>query len=125
LKVSKKKVKASEMKECKMRVTIDPHDRQTKLRKVREFLEKGDKVKFTFQYRGREITKPQLGQNLVRAVLEDLKDIAEVEKTPSLQHKFLTMIVTRRKDWKPAKSAASPAEPPVAAAAPAPEPTTE
>lgn len=109
LKESRKKTRASELKECKMRVTIDPHDRATKLRKAREFLEKGDKVKFTLQYRGREITKPQLGTALVNAIREDLKDIAEVEKPPQQQGKFLHMIVTRRKDWKPAS--AKPAKP--------------
>ncbi|MCB2153533.1 translation initiation factor IF-3 [bacterium] len=101
LKASRKKAKSSELKECKMRVTIDAHDRDTKLRKVRKFLENGDKVKFTFQYRGREVTKPQLGQQLVSAVLKELEDIAEMEKPPSQTGKFMHMIVTRRKDWKP------------------------
>lgn len=108
LKASRKKTKSSELKEIVMRVTIDAHDRDTKLRKARGFLEKGDKVKFTFRYRGREITKPQLGQNLVREVLEGLKDIGEVEKAPSQQHKTLSMIVSRRKDWKPGGASATP-----------------
>lgn len=103
-KASRKKARASELKECKMRVTIDPHDRATKLRRARTFLEKGDKVKFTLQFRGREVTKPQLGENLVRAITEDLKDIAEIEKPAARQDRFIHMIVTRRKDWKPAAS---------------------
>ena len=101
LKASRKKAKSSELKECKMRVTIDAHDRDTKLRKVRQFLENGDKVKFTLQYRGREVTKPQLGQQLVAAVLAELHDIADLEKPPSQTGKFMHLIVTRRKDWKP------------------------
>lgn len=100
-KASKKKNRASELKECKMRVTIDPHDRGTKLKRARTFLEKGDKVKFTLQFRGREVTKPQLGENLVNAITEELKDIAEVEKPAARQGRFIHMIVTRRKDWKP------------------------
>lgn len=110
-KLSKKKAKASELKECKMRVTIDPHDRETKLRKARELLERGDKVKFTFQFRGREVTKPQLGESLVKAVTASLSDIAEIEKPASRQDRFITMIVTRRKDWKGEKEADEPAQP--------------
>jgi translation initiation factor IF-3 len=82
-KESKKKAKAQELKECKMRITIDPHDRSIKLRKVREFLEEGDKVKFTIQFRGREVTKPQLGEALVQAIREDLQDIGEVDQSPA------------------------------------------
>lgn len=99
-KAGRKKAKAQELKECKMRVTIDPHDRSVKLRKVREFLEKGDKVKFTLQYRGREVTRPQLGEGLVRAITEDLSDIGEIEKPASRQDRFITLIISRRKDWK-------------------------
>ena len=102
IKQSRKKVHTADLKECKMRVTIDAHDRGVKIKKVREFLEKGDKVKFTFQYRGREITKPQLGMALVQAVLEDLKDIAEVETPVGKHDRQMHMILSRRKDWKPA-----------------------
>jgi translation initiation factor IF-3 len=102
---SQKKSRAGggDLKECKMRVTIDPHDRSTKLRKVRELLEHGDKVKFTLQFRGREVTKPQLGQALVDAILKELADIAEVEKPAQRADRFIHMIVMRRKDWAPGK----------------------
>lgn len=103
-KESRKKTKSVELKECKMRVTIDPHDRATKLRKARQFLEKGDKVKFTFQFRGREVTKPQLGEAIIKAVVEDMKDIGELEQKPSKQDRFIHMIMGRRKDWKPPKT---------------------
>ncbi|MBI5155257.1 translation initiation factor IF-3 [Candidatus Poribacteria bacterium] len=102
-KAGRKKARTADLKECKMRVTIDPHDRTTKLRRVREFLEEGDKVKFTFQYRGREITKPQLGETLIKAVLEEIQDIAEADHVPTRQEKVMHMIVSRRKDWKPPK----------------------
>ena len=101
LKESRKKSRQVELKECKMRVTIDPHDRSTKLRKARESLEKGDKIKFTLQFRGREVTRPELGFNLVKAIQEDLGDIGELEKPPARVDRFMTMIMTRRKDWKP------------------------
>ncbi len=109
LKESRKKGRASELKEIKMRVIIDPHDRATKLRKAREALERGDKVKFTLQFRGREITKPQLGEKLITAIMEDMQDIAEVEKPAQKQGRFVHLIVTRRKDWKPTAKNAAPA----------------
>lgn len=102
LKQGKKKAK-TELKEVKMRVIIDPHDRGTKLNKARKFLEKGDKVKFTLQFRGREVTKPQLGESLVKSILQDLEDIAEVELPARRADRFIHMVVARRKDWKPPK----------------------
>lgn len=109
-KESRRKSKASELKECKMRVTIDPHDRGIKLRKARQFLEEGDKVKFTIQYRGREVTKPQLGEALIAAIREEMKDIGDIEQPPSKQDRFINMIMTRRKDWKPPKDSEKSAE---------------
>jgi translation initiation factor IF-3 len=107
LKESRKKTRASELKEVKMRVKIDPHDRETKLKMARRFLEKGDKVKFTLQFRGREITRPEMGTALVEAITRELADIAEVEKPAARQDRFIIMIVTRRKDWKPPKETGS------------------
>ncbi|HNM47398.1 MAG TPA: translation initiation factor IF-3, partial [Candidatus Sumerlaeota bacterium] len=65
LKESKKKATTIHLKEVKMRVAIDSHDRDFKLKHAREFLEKGDKVKFTVIFRGREVTKPEMGDKLV------------------------------------------------------------
>jgi translation initiation factor IF-3 len=112
MKEGRKKARASELKEIKMRVIIDPHDRATKLRKARELLERGDKVKFTLQFRGREVTKPQLADTLVAAIQKDLEDIIEVEKPAQRQDRFVHMIVGRRKDWKPSKTAAAAPEAP-------------
>jgi len=111
MKEGRKKARASELKEIKMRVIIDPHDRQTKLRKARELLERGDKVKFTLQFRGREVTKPQLADTLVAAIQKDLEDIIEIEKPAQRQDRFVHMIVGRRKDWKPAPAKAAAPEP--------------
>lgn len=111
MKAARVKTHTTELKEIKMRVTIDPHDRDVKLRKAREFLEQGDKVKFTLQYRGREITRPQLGEALVKAIVAGLLDIGELDSPPSRQDKFVHLIMSRRKDWKPGKTAATAAEP--------------
>lgn len=101
LKESKKKATVTHLKEVKLRVAIDEHDRDFKIKKARKFLEKGDKVKFTIVFRGREITKPELGEKLIGHIREDLKDIAEVEQPPSKMGRQVNFIVGRRKEWKP------------------------
>ncbi len=107
LKESKKKATVTHLKEVKLRVSIDPHDREFKLKRARTFLEKGDKVKFTIVFRGREITKPELGEKLIAAVRASLADIGEVEQPPSKMGRQVNMIMARRKDWSPKKAAAA------------------
>lgn len=105
LKESRKKAVQSQLKEVKLRVAIDSHDRDFKLKRARTFLEKGDKVKFTIIFRGREITRPELGDKLVAAVKEKLADIGEVEQGPIRAGRQLHLIMNRRKDWAPGKGA--------------------
>lgn len=101
LKESRKKATTIHLKEVKMRVAIDAHDRDFKLKHARQFLERGDKVKFTIIFRGREITKPELGEKLVEAIKEGLKDIGEVESPAARLGRQINMIMGRRKDWSP------------------------
>ena len=105
LKESKKKVVQTQEKEVKLRVAIDPHDRDFKLKHARQFLEKGDHVKLTIIFRGREITKPELGEKLIAAIKENLADIGEVIQSPARMGRQLIMRMTRRKDWTPPKEA--------------------
>jgi translation initiation factor IF-3 len=116
LKASRKKARASELKEIKMRVTIDPHDRDTKLKKARQFLEDGDKVKINLEFRGREQSRPQLGENLMTTILELMADIGEPESRASRQGRFMHLILSRRKDWKPKPKAGEAGAPGEAAA---------
>jgi translation initiation factor IF-3 len=104
LKESKKKAKQIEVKEVKMRVAIGAHDRDVKLNHAREFLEAGDKVKFTIIFRGREITHPELGDKVIAAVKEGLQDIGELESPPARMGKQISLMMTRRKDWVPPKT---------------------
>ncbi|MEO8376434.1 MAG: translation initiation factor IF-3 [Candidatus Sumerlaeota bacterium] len=110
LKESKKKSTTIHLKEVKMRVAIDSHDRDFKLKHAREFLEKGDKVKFTVIFRGREVTKPELGDKLIEAIREGLKDIGELESPVARMGKQISLVMGRRKDWHPPreKKAAAP-----------------
>lgn len=107
LKDSRKKATVIHLKEVKMRVAIDQHDRSFKLKRAREFLEKGDKIKFTIIFRGREITRPELGHKLIRIIREELADIAEIEQEPTKMGRQINMIAGRRKDWQPAQKTES------------------
>lgn len=121
---SKKKTTQIQLKELKVRVAIDPHDLSIKLKHAREFLEKGDKVKFTILFRGREITHPELGDKVVRAVRDGLADIGEFDAPPIRMGKSLNIVMSRRKDWAPKPAPKAPAAPkPQASPAPAPAAT--
>ena len=70
--LARKSQKTQEIKEIKMRPNIDDHDYDTKMKKVAEFIEDGDKVKVTMRFRGRELSHGQLGMNVLQRVAERL-----------------------------------------------------
>ncbi|WP_293445081.1 translation initiation factor IF-3 [Persephonella sp.] len=78
----KQKAKMQNVKEIKFRIKIEDHDYQTKVRHIREFIEEGDKVKVWIWFRGRENIHPELGEKLANRIIQDLSDIAKVEKPP-------------------------------------------
>lgn len=84
-KETRKKQKVIDVKEVKMSSKIEEHDYQTKLRNGRRFLERGDKVKLTMFFRGREITHAELGQKIIDRFIQDIADIAEVERNGGLE----------------------------------------
>jgi translation initiation factor IF-3 len=92
-KEAKKKQHVVHVKEVKIRPGIDEHDYSHKVRHARDFLEKGDKVRFTMMFRGREIVHSELGLNVLRQILDDLSECAIVEKTPSIEGRNMSMIL--------------------------------
>jgi len=92
-KEAKKKQHQVTVKEMKFRPKIDDHDYNFKVAHVREFLEKGDKVKLTIMFRGREMMHPEFGEAILIRVTEDLADIATVEQSPKLEGRNMTMVV--------------------------------
>ncbi|MDQ7038265.1 MAG: translation initiation factor IF-3 [Aquificota bacterium] len=88
-----------EVKDIRMKVRIDEHDLKVKLKHMREFLEDGDKVRIRIRFRGRENAHPELGDKLVQRIVEDLKDVGEVENPPKREGPFLvfTLMPKRRK----------------------------
>ncbi len=92
-KEAKKKQTIISIKEIKMRPNIEDHDFLVKMKNVSKFLEDGDKVKLTIMFRGREISHPQLGEQLLVNVAEIVKEIATVEKSAKLEGKNMVMIL--------------------------------
>ncbi|MDA3901253.1 MAG: translation initiation factor IF-3 [Spirochaetes bacterium] len=93
-KEAKKKQKIVHLKEVKVRPSIDAHDYEHKVKHAREFLEKGDKVKVTMMFRGREIVHSDLAKRKMEQMLAELSDCSTVEKTPSVEGRNMTMILS-------------------------------
>jgi translation initiation factor IF-3 len=90
---ARKKQKVIEVKEIKMRPSIDIHDYDVKMRQMKSFLGEGDKVKVTLRFRGREMAHQELAQKLLDRVTGDLKDLGKVEQFPRLEGKQMSMVV--------------------------------
>ena len=73
---------ATKLKEIKLRLNIDPHDYDTKLNHMRDFLEDGDKVKVSVFFRGREQAHPEYGEQLMQRVIRDVSEIGRAEVPP-------------------------------------------
>lgn len=93
-KEAKKKQKVIHIKEVKVRPNIDSHDFEHKIKNARSFLEKGDKVKFTLMFRGREMMHSDLGFEVMKRVQESLEDIALADKSPQQEGRNITMIMS-------------------------------
>ncbi|NGX31545.1 MAG: Translation initiation factor IF-3 [Chlamydiae bacterium] len=91
-KESKKSQHQVKVKEVKFKPTIEEHDFQFKLKHAREFIEKGNKVKLTCFFRGREILHPELGRRVVKKAIEELKDISQVESSSQMGKTLITVL---------------------------------
>ncbi len=90
---ARKKQKIIEVKEVKFRPNTDTHDYDVKMRNVLKFLEKGDKVKVTLRFRGREMAHQDLGRELLNRVAEDVKDLGKVENMPKMEGRQMIMVI--------------------------------
>jgi len=94
---AKLKQKIIEVKEIKFRPATDDHDYDTKVRKLREFLDEGDKAKVTLRFRGREMAHQELGLKLLERVRGDLDELAQVEQMPRLEGRQMVMMLAPKK----------------------------
>ncbi len=90
---ARKKQKIIEVKEVKFRPGTDIHDYDVKMRNVLKFLEKGDKVKITLRFRGREMAHQNLGRELLERVAEDVKELGKVENMPKMEGRQMVMMI--------------------------------
>lgn len=94
----KKHQKQVQVKEIKFRPVTDVGDYRVKVRKIAEFLERGDRVKVTLRFRGREVQHHQLGLEFINRVKEDLPPNAVVEQEAKLEGRQITMLVAPGKN---------------------------
>ena len=90
---ARKKQTTIQVKEVKFRPNTDTHDYDVKMRNVVKFLEKGDKVKVTLRFRGREMAHQNLGRELLERVAEDVKEIGKVENMPKMEGRQMIMMI--------------------------------
>ena len=89
----KKNQKIALLREVRFRPKIGVHDFEAKMRSAKKLLGGGDKVKLTVMFRGREITHPDIGWSLLQKLVESLKEVASIEKQPSMEGKRMIMIL--------------------------------
>ena len=90
---AKKKQKTVSLKELKLRPGTEIHDYNFKIKNAKKFLTKGDKVKFTVKFKGREMQHAELGKDLMNRIIEETKDIAKVESRPKFEGRQMVMII--------------------------------
>ena len=93
---ARKKQKVIEIKEIKMRPTIDDHDYDTKMKAMRRFFDEGDKVKVTLRFRGREMAHQNLGMELLNRVHKDVELLAKMEQWPKIEGRQMMMVLAPR-----------------------------
>ena len=90
---AKKKQKIVSLKEIKLRPGTEIHDYNFKIKNAKKFISKGDKVKFTVKFKGREMQHVELGKDLMKRIIEDTKDIGKVETHPKFEGRQMLMII--------------------------------
>jgi translation initiation factor IF-3 len=94
---AKKKQKQVQLKEVKLRPATEEADYQVKLRNLMRFLENGDKAKITLRFRGREMTHPELGMQLLERIMADLTEHGVVEQRPKFEGRQMVMVIGPKK----------------------------
>ena len=102
-KEARKKQKVISVKEVKLRPNIEQHDFDVKLKNAVRFLEEGNKVKVTIMFRGRELSHPELGREILGRVAEQLKDSVSIERDAKLEGKNMIMILAPKAQTKGGK----------------------
>ena len=108
---ARKHQKTITLKEIRLSPRIDEHDVEVKTRKIQEFLAEGDKVRVSVRFRGAEMRHPEIGRHLLEEIAEVLKGSAIIERSPTMEGKMMSMIVSRAPGWEPPKKQQPPSAP--------------
>jgi translation initiation factor IF-3 len=108
---AKSKQHQQQLKEVKFRPKIEKHDLEVKLRRARKFLEAHDKVKVTMNFRGREVTHPELGRDILERVAKELEDVANVETPPRMEGRHMLMLLSPKPSSSPRRPKTKEEEP--------------
>ena len=95
--LKKQRASMQEVKEFRLSPSIDVGDFETKLKQVTKYLEKGDKIKVTIRFRGRQMAHTELGSDVLMRFAERLKDISEIESQPKLDGRNMIMLLMPKK----------------------------
>ncbi len=95
-KITKKKQHVVNVKEIRLRPKTEEHDFNFKIEHARKFLEKGNKVKVTVMFRGREMAHKEFAQTLLQRMADELDDIAKVDREPAMEGRFMIMFLTKK-----------------------------
>lgn len=106
---ARKNQKTITLKDIRLSPRTDEHDIDVKTRKILEFLAEGDRVRVSVKFRGAEMRHPDIGRKLLDGIAEVLKGIGVIERSPVMEGKMMSMIVSRAPGWEPPKKQAAPA----------------
>ena len=95
-KEAKKKQKVAEIKEIRITPNIEEHDFGFKAKNARKFIQDGNKLKITVKFRGREVNNSKLGEDVLNKFIENLSDIANVEKKPKLEGRNMFIMLSKK-----------------------------
>lgn len=95
-KLTKKKQHVVNVKEIRMRPKTEDHDFNFKVSHARKFLDKGNKVKVTVMFRGRELSHREFAEQLLDRMATELEDIAKIERAPAMEGRFMIMFLTKK-----------------------------
>ncbi len=96
--LKKQKASMSELKEYRLSPVIDVGDFETKLRNATKYLEKGDKIKLTIRFKGRQMAHTELGMEVLERFADRVKDYADIEQSPKLDGRTMTCVLVPKKD---------------------------
>ena len=96
--LKKQKANMSELKEYRLSPVIDVGDFETKLRNATKYLEKGDRIKLTIRFKGRQMAHTELGKEVLERFADRVKDYADIDQKPKLDGRTMTMLLVPRKD---------------------------